>query len=232
MRLAALFAAGCAALLPAQEPQPAPVAQVERATALLAAHGERTQAVQVLVADYVQRRTTALLPEPLVSKGQFLFVRNPAAVLFFAREPRLSTVRLTTATYEVYRPQKKQLERFVLEGPELAAGLFAVVGGDAERLRRDFVVVACDDLPGDGGLVQVRLVPKAAAARERLPEVVVTLHAPTAALRAVGYRDHAGDQVAIELSAVRFDPPSPPSGRLEVPPDTVVVEHAARRRGG
>lgn len=231
MRLAAGFAACWVAALVAQEPTPAPTAQVERAAALLAAHGERSRPVQVLVADYVQRRTTALLKEPLVSKGQFLFVRDPAAVLFFAQEPRLSTVRLTATTYEVYRPQKKQLERFVLEGPELAAGLFAVVGGDADRLRRDFVVVACDDLPGDGELVQVRLVPKAAPARERLPEVAVTLHGPTGELRAVGYRDHAGDQIAIELAAVRRNPPSPPSSKLEVPPDTVVVEHPAKRRG-
>ncbi len=212
----------------AQEPVPAPKEQVVRAEALLAAHGARAKKVKVLVADYVQRRTTKLRKEPLVSKGEFLFVREPAAVLFFAREPRVSVVRLTTTTYEVHRPQKKQLERFVLDGPELAAGLFAVVGGDVERLRADFVVVGCADVAAAPGQVQIRLQPKAAAARERLPEIAVTLHAESAELAAVGYRDPAGDLVAIELRALRPDPPAPPSAQLAIDPDTVVVEHGAR----
>jgi len=225
-----IFALALVATAWAQEPVPASKDQVARAEALLAAHGARAKAVKVLVADYVQRRTTKLLKDPLVSKGEFLFVREPAAVLFYAREPRLSVVRLTTTTYEVHRPQKKQLERFVLDGPELAAGLFAVVGGDVERLRADFVIVGCDDVPGAAGRVQIRLQPKAAAARERLPEIAVTLHAAAGELAAVGYRDPAGDLVVIELHALRPDPPSPPGTQLTIDPDTVVVEHGKRTR--
>ena len=52
-----------------------------------------------------------------------------AVVVFFASEPRPSVVRLAETVYEVHRPQRKQLERFHLDGPELARGLFAAVGG-------------------------------------------------------------------------------------------------------
>lgn len=217
--------------LPAQgagEPVPAAPAQVARAEALLRTHAQRCGTAKVVVADYVQRRTTALLDKPLVSSGEFLFVRDPAAVVFFAKQPRVSVVRLTEQTYEVHRPQKKQLERFHLDGPEMAQGLFAVVGGDAERLRRDFVVVACTDAPAPGTGVVVRLVARAAAVRERLQELVVTLRAEGAELAAVAYRDHAGDLVEIELRQVRLDPKDPPSAVLDVGKDTTVVEHAAK----
>ena len=67
----------------------------ERAEALLRAHGKNSAKVAVLVADYVQRRTTALSKKPLVSSGAFLFVREPGCVLFRASKPRPSVVRLT-----------------------------------------------------------------------------------------------------------------------------------------
>lgn len=232
VRLAAVLAALAAgAALPAQqsgEPVPAAAEQVARATTLLRAHGERCRAAKVVLADYVQRRTTALLKEPLVSKGQFLFVRQPAAVLFFAKEPRQSVVRLSATTYEVHRPQKQQLERFHLDGPELAEGLFAAVGGDAERLLRDFVVVACADGAAAGTAV-VRLVAKAPAVRERLQELLVTVRAKEAELVAVAYRDHAGDLVEIELHGVQLDPPAAPAAVLEIPPGTTIVEHRATK---
>lgn len=220
------------AFVPAQAekpPVPAEPAQVARAGSLLALHAQRCRAAKVLVADYVQRRTTALLKEPLVSKGEFLYVREPAAVLFFAKEPRVSVVRLTAKTYEVYRPQKRQLERFHLDGPELAQGLFAVVGGDAERLQQDFVVVGCADAAPATGAVVVRLVAKLPVVRERLQELVVTLRAEDAVLLAVAYRDHAGDLVEIELGAVRLDPAKAPAATLDVGKDTTVVEHPAAK---
>lgn len=212
---------------PAPMPPPAPAAQVERAQELLRTHNERCKNVKTVVADYVQRRTTELVKEPLVSKGQFLFVREPAAVVFFAQEPRASTVRLTEKTYEVYRPQKQQLERYFLDGPELAQGLFAAVGGDSERLLRDFVVTACADGAAGSGTVTARLVAKDAAVRARVQELVVTFAAADKTLAGVGYRDHTGDLVEIELRALRFDPKDAPSASLEVPKSTAVVEHRA-----
>ncbi len=208
----------------------APAAQVARAETLLRAHGKRSLAIKVLVADYVQRRTTKLLAEPLVSKGEFLFVREPAVVMFRATEPRLSVVRLSARLYEVYRPTKKQLERFHLEGPELAQGLFAAVGGDAERLLRDFVITACRDLAATaevGERVVVQMAPRQADVRARLSELSITLHAKDGALAAVAYRDQAGDLIEIELLRLRLDPTDAPSATLEVPKDTVVVEHAS-----
>lgn len=228
-----LAAAGAQEPVPVPVPGPEPVqdpAVLARAQALLRAHADRSRAVRVLVADYVQRRTTALLKEPLLSRGEFLFVREPACVVFRAAAPRPSVVRLTATTYEVFRPLQQQLERFHLDGPELAHGLFAAVGGDVDRLLRDFVVTACAPDGADAARVQLQFAPRSAAARERLRELILTLRVAEGALAAVAYRDPAGDLVAIEFDHMRADPPSPPSGRLEVPPGTRVVEHAARRK--
>jgi hypothetical protein len=214
---------------PSQAPTPADAAQQERAATLLRAHAERSRAVKVLLAEFVQRRTTALAKEPLTSRGEFQFVREPGVVVFRTKEPRASVARLTATTYEVHRPQKKQLERFVLDGPELAQGLFAAVGGDAERLLRDFVVVACTDAGSERDLAKVQLAPKDAAMRERLRELVITLRTKDAGLAAVAYRDGGGDLIEIELSALRLDPKDAPSPALDVPEGTAVVEHAAKK---
>ena len=233
----ALLASGLAAQepVPAPKPVPAPTptpappppdpAQVARAQALLDLHQRTSAGVRVLVADYVQRRTTALAKEPLQSEGEFLFVREPGVVMFRASVPRQSITRLTTATYEVHRPQKRQLERFHLDGPELAAGLFAALGGDAARLRADFDVVACRDDAAGGDRVRIQLVPKAAAVRERLRELEIVLQGKDARLCAVAYRDGSGDRIEIELRAVRVDPVPTPKAELELTADTVVVEH-------
>jgi hypothetical protein len=207
-----------------QEPTPAPAADVARAEALLRLHAERSQRAKVLVADYVQRRTTELLKEPLVSKGRFLFRREPAVVVFFAAEPRPSVVRLAERVYEVHRPQKKQVERFHLDGPELARSLFAAVGGDSAPLLRDFVVVGVADVPAgaDGK-------PPAVAARVR--SLDLTLQAADGLLREVAYRDHSGDRVAIELNGIELDPKTAPAADLVVEPGTAVLEHRPKPAG-
>lgn len=235
-----IVAAACAPVLaacaatqqPPQEPvpAPAPAAQVERANELLDKHAARSREVKVLVAEYVQKRTSTLTKEPLQSRGQFLFVREPACAVFRATEPRVSTVRLTATTYEVHRPARKQLERFHLDGPELAQGLFAAVGGDVARLRAEFDIAGVAADPANEARVQVRLVPKVKAVREQLQELVVTLHQKDGALGAVAYRDHSGDLVEIELRGIEVNPKEPPPATLDVPKDTTVVEHTPGKK--
>jgi hypothetical protein len=146
----------------------------------------------------------------------------------------MSTVHAVLFRRDVaeHRPQKKQLERFHLDGPELAQGLFAAVGGDSEALRRDFTVLACATDAGDPQRVQLRLAPKGKPMRERLQELVLTMRGPQQELCAVAYRDPAGDLVEIELGALRRDPDPAPSADLAVPKDTVVVEHAPQKPKG
>ncbi len=227
---AVVLAARAGAQQPPQEPAPAPAAQVARANELLDKHAARSKDVEVLVADYVQKRTSTLTKEPLQSRGQFLFVRDPACAVFRATEPRVSTTRLTATTYEVYRPARKQLERFHLDGPELAQGLFAAVGGDVGRLRADFDVAGVADDPADKLRVQVRLVPKVKLVREQLQELVVTLHQKDGALGAVAYRDKSGDLVEIDLRGIEVNPKQAPPATLDVPKDTQVVEHTPGRK--
>jgi hypothetical protein len=225
-----------------QQPAPMSAVERERAMALLRRHATRSVAVDVLVAGYVQRRTTELSATPLVSEGSFLFVREPACVVFRAQQPRVSVVRLSASCYEVYRPERRQLERFLLGGPELAEGLFAAVGGDAERLLRDFELAGCEPAaPGrdeavasgrdEAAALRLRLLPKAEAAKKRLTELLLTLREGDAALAAVAYRDAAGDLVEIELRDLRVNPEQPPAATLDVPEGTRVLEHAPVEAG-
>jgi hypothetical protein len=211
---------------PASQPQPDDAVRAE-AEALLRRHAERHRDGKVLVADYVQRRTTSLAKEPLVSSGRLLFVRDPACVLFRGEKPRPSVVRLTATTYEVHRPHRQQLERFHLEGPDLSAGLFAAIGGDAARLAGDYELLGCAPPVPESPLRRIRLRPRDEALRQRLSELAITVAAKDGALAAIAYRDAAGDLVEIELRAVEWDPDPAPSAELDVPPGTKVIEHRA-----
>ena len=211
--------------------KPTPVApeDLARADELLALHAARSRGARVLVADYVQRRTTELVKEPLESRGRFLFVRDPAIVVFFAASPRPSVVRLGERVYEVHRPQKKQLERHHLDGPELARGLFAAVGGDVAPLRRDFEVVKVVATTATPATVQIQMVARDPAVRARIQGLDLTLRASDGLLAEVAYRDHAGDRVAIELQRLELDPAAPPSAELQLEPGTTVLEHGVKR---
>lgn len=207
------------------------------ATGLLTRYAEQSQGVEMLVADYIQRRTTTLSKKPLLSSGDFLFVRNPACVVFRANKPRQSVVRLTSQIYEVFRPRRKRLERFSMGGLDLAQGLFAAVGGDAKQLLKDFDVLGFSSTqPGNDklGSAAIRLVPKNKLMRERLRELLIQLHVTAAkksevVLRSVSYRDQSGDLVEIELAKVRKNPKDPPSAEIDLPSDTRVMDHKARR---
>jgi len=219
------LAFGLVASSPAQTVPAVDAAVIARADKLLESHAEQSKKVRVLVASYVQRRTTELSKDPLVSRGEFLFVREPACVVFRATTPRVSVVRLQGRTYEVYRPLRKQLERFHLEGPELAEALFAAIGGDLEVLRRNFAIQECVEDPG-AGRTSIRLAPRTALVQERLRQLIITVRSKDGILCAVAYRDGAGDLVEIELQEPRPNPPDPPSAAFEIPKDTTIVEHA------
>jgi hypothetical protein len=218
------FALALAGSCPAQAEAAVDPAVIARADKLLETHAAQSKKVQVLVANYVQRRTTELSKEPLQSRGEFLFVREPACVVFRAATPRVSVVRLQGTIYEVYRPQKKQLERFHLDGPELAEALFAAIGGDLEVLRRNFAIQDCVEDPV-AGRASIRLSPRTALVKERLAQLIITVRSKDGILCAVAYRDSAGDLVEIELQEPRPNPPDAPSASFDVPKDTTIVEH-------
>jgi hypothetical protein len=218
---------------PAPSPTPAPAVDPAVARAgetLLRAHAERSRTVKVLVADYQQTRTTRLAREPLQSRGTFLFVRDPACIVFRATAPRVSVVRLRASLYEVFRPEQKRLERFRLDGPELAQGLFAAVGGDAELLLREFAVQACGSDPAAADRTLLVLTPRRDAVRERLRDLRLSLATKGGDLAAVAYVDPAGDLVEIALRNVRVDPDAPPSCEFDLPEGTTVVEHTPPKR--
>jgi len=242
------FALLLGAAMPGQDPAPrpappapapgkqppaaeAPAADVVRqAEERLRALAATSRDTAVLVADYVQRRTTKLAKEPLESRGQFVFVKQPGCVVFRATAPRESVTRLRGDTYEVYRPQKKQLERFVLEGPELANGLFAALGGDVDALLRDFAIRSTGADAGRPGHVLVVLAPRTPAIAARIGELSLRLVTASNALAAVAYRDAAGDLVEIELVDPKPNPASPPSVEFDLAAGTAVIEHRATKR--
>lgn len=212
---------------PAQRTQPPP-ADREQAGRDLEALAERHRGLTTFTARYVQRRTTALLAEPLLTTGELAFRRQPGCVVFRTDPPRAAVVRLDEQVYEVHRPARRRLERFRLAAPDLPRALFAALGGDAAALQADFELVAFARLPAADGTTRhrIELEPRDVGVRERLSRLVLLVATDGGALHAVTYRDPAGDLVEIELVRLQADPEPRPIFALEVPQGTEIVEHA------
>lgn len=216
---------------PPARPPATPAVDEVAALADLTALGNRHRAVNVLTASYVQRRTSAILQEPLVTRGQLAFRRRPGCVVFRTEQPRPTVVRLDEQTYQVFRPERKRLERFLLESPELPRSLFLAFTADVEVLRRDYQVTGFER-HGEGQVLHtITLEPKLAAIKQRLHQLRITLDGKTLRLHAVAYRDAAKDLVEIELDELTLDPKVAPAFDLVIPPDTEIMEHAAKKPG-
>jgi hypothetical protein len=102
-----------AASLVAQDP----TVDLPRARAAMKALAERHKDLDTLRAQYRQERSSVLTKEPLVSTGTLLFRREPGCLVFRVQKPEPAVILLDERRYQVWRPEQKQLERFVLAGP-------------------------------------------------------------------------------------------------------------------
>lgn len=187
----------------------------------LRALGERMKEARTLTAKIAQKRTTALLGDPLVSSGTMYYRRDPGRLVFHLESPRRTVIHMDREAYQVWRPEEKRLERIDFENDELAARLLMVFDPQPDRLQSAF------DATREGG--EIRLAPRDEAARKRLSLLALTLSSDGRSLSRIRYVEADGDEVVFDLSDVRLNPEIPPSvWTLEVPPDAKVFRTRAR----
>ena len=197
------------------------LAQADGPLEPLRALGERMKDARTLSAKITQKRTTALLADPLVSSGTLYYRREPGRLVFHLEEPRRTVIHMDRGAYQVWRPDENRLERIDFQDDALASRLLMVFDPRPERIGSAFQA----SREGD----EIRLVPKDAEARKRLSLLALTPAADGASLRRIRYVEADGDEVVFELSDVRLDPDIPPSvWTLDVPADAKVFRARAR----
>ncbi len=180
-------------------------------------------------ARYVQERTTTLRRQPMVTEGTLWFRKDPACIVFLAATPRPARIRLDAGSYEVYREQERQLERFLLGSSDLPNALFQAFSPDLRQLDARFTIESCTPGPE----TSIRLLPKLEGMRRFLTELTLTISRERLEVTRIAYRDGQGDLVAIRLEDLVRDPesdgdPFDPA----VPEGTRVLVHPARLPAG
>ncbi len=198
----------------------------EAAQAALRKLSERFRDAKTLSARVVQTRKTALLDKPLTSAGTLSYRRDPSRLVFRMAEPRATEIHLDRASYQVYRPDEKRLERIDFEGDEIAPKLFMVFQPRADEIGKAFTVRRAE---GAAGEIELRLEPSDEKVKRHFARLVLCLNAEDAALKRIAYTDAEGDEVGFELSDVRVNPELPDGTfDLKVPEGTRVFRHALR----
>jgi outer membrane lipoprotein-sorting protein len=180
--------------------------------------------VAQITADYVQYRSTPLTSKPLVARGTFAFRREPGCVVFRVHEPRPAVIRLDTRRHEVWLPDRKRLERYLLASEAMPRLLFDALAPTAANLERGFVVESCTPLPDAPALRQVTLRPRDATAHRVAAKITLTLDPEGPHLRGFGYTDPRGGEVQVELSQVQTATKADPAlFALDIPADAEVL---------
>ncbi len=164
----------------------------------------RTVAVQDLTARFEERKHTALLKEPMVSRGR-LWIKGSRA-RWETLEPHRTTLLLDETHVRIYLPDRRVVEvypmrqhlRRIAISPQPRLG----------ALRSHFEIEPAADTPGglapaDRPILSVRLIPRNVELREYLDSVTIHLDESTAQVVQAVLIDPDGDRTILTFSEIR-----------------------------
>lgn len=161
----------------------------------LAAIDARAARVRDLVADFTQRKHTALLRRPLESSGT-LRIRGEV-MRWDTKAPRRSVMWIDGTTMKLFFPDRSLLEVYPLESGVAGAAVSPLPRLDAAR-RRFTITRAAWPVPTDG--LALHLVPRGAELAEHVESVRLLLDRDTGTVAAavVEYPDHERLELTFE----------------------------------
>ena len=173
----------------------------------LAAIEKAQQHTETLQADFEQEKHLALLEQPLVSRGRFLFKR-PDRVRLEVREPQAATLVIRGS--EVHIPGISSEDAKALSMTPTAAmfsRLGALFTGAIRELEEDFDVAA---RPA-GAAIEVALTPRRERWREVMRRIELRFSGPDLAVEEIRMEDSLGDRLRIKLRDLRRNADLPDS---------------------
>jgi outer membrane lipoprotein-sorting protein len=199
----------------------------EAAKAALKKLAAKLKEVRTLSAGVTQSRRTELLDKPIVSSGTLAYRREPAQLVFHLSEPRRAEILLDKASYQVYRPEEKRLERIDFEGEDVTGKILMVFEPKAEEIGKSFTIRGGDSRDGR---IEVQLESSDERFRKRMKKIVLTIGEADGTLHRIAYTDADGDEVQFELSQVVLNPDLPADTfLLKIPEGTRVLRRTVRQ---
>ncbi|MFQ5494453.1 MAG: outer membrane lipoprotein carrier protein LolA [Phycisphaerae bacterium] len=219
--LAVVLLSTCGAAAPRTEDPSA----AERFAARLDRVDQRAGAIRDLTADFVEKKSTSLLKEPLVSRGRVLVkgsqtrweTKSPHVSILSTDESRIAIYFPSRSTVEVYPVDRRLRSLIVSPLPQLA------------RLRRHFKLQPLPEPAGrtsdsPEGTLGLRLMPKDESLKEIIEEVQVRIDESLGLAVRVVLIDPDHDHTVIAFSNIRTNVGlTDRDVELNAPPDATVV---------
>lgn len=172
---------------------------------LLRSVAEAHDGLQTLRADYVQRRSSALVRRPLTSRGALIYRRSSEreerGVLRL--ETERTVVRVTGQTYQVWRKEDGVVEEAPIPESNWSRFLFDAVGHRLDQVLDRFSVERLEVSENGRAVV---LKPRATKDAERVRQVRLQVDPNRPELKGLAYTTTGGDRVEIALEGVQRDP--------------------------
>lgn len=194
----------------------------------------RAGRIDSFAAAFEQEKHTALLEDPVVSRGRVRM--KEGRLRWDTKAPRPTTMLLTDSTLRIHYPKQRLLE--VYPAKQRFSGFFASPVPRLGRLLESFRIEA-DRSEVDGGeegppnaSIVLRLTPRREKVREHVRRVDVWLDPRRACATRVRMKAPDGERTVIVFRKIRINPElSDDVLRLEVPEDTRVTHPYRKGRG-
>lgn len=191
--------------------------------ARLEAIDARAGAHRDLTGTFTQEKKSALLQQPMVTKGTF-FSRGDV-MLWQSNPPESTRLRVDTKQIAIYQPSQKRIEQYPIAGK-----LGAMAASPLPRLatlRQQFKIRADDGAPlGEKDAasdVQIKLEPASDDVAQYVGGVRVLLDGARGLVRVFEITDPDGETTTIRFDAVKTDTDFPASNlELNAPAGTTV----------
>lgn len=180
------------------------------------------RSVHSLRADFTQMKRSALLLEPVESRGEFSF-RAPATVRWDYALPEKMIVLLADDLLTTFLPERQRAETIKLSGRHRR--FVAVLAGTQplDELSEQFSITLAD--PGGEAPFRLTLVPTHSVIRKRLRSVVLEIDRTLLLPVVVEYNEADGDTTRYEFSRLQINPPLDEGQfRLEFPSEVTVEQ--------
>jgi outer membrane lipoprotein-sorting protein len=175
---------------------------------------EAMSQVGSLEARFEQRRSTALLSEPLVSTGVLRFVR-PDKLAWVVEQPGRSTMVVRGSQVALSYPELGVHEQLDLAGDpdaeRLVRSMMVWLAGDLEAVRRDYAVAWASAAPGapEGAAHLATLTPRDETMAALIARLELSIGGEPLRVLSVVMHEPDGDRVDIAMRDVRMDPGFP-----------------------
>jgi outer membrane lipoprotein-sorting protein len=191
---------------------------------------EQQKKIQTLIANFLQKKETRLVKDPLLSSGSMKFKR-PDRIHFIYKNPEPMEIALDRKTIWIYTPQNSQVEKYSLtRGKKMAPYLDPIIGIFQKPFRSlaEEYTISYQGAEGEGKL-HFLLLPKEEKIKKFLSHVDLRIDKISGSILRFMMVEVNGDHLTLEFKDLQFNPPLTDEDlQITIPPSARVVEESGR----